>query len=245
VPTLPVTPAELAAALALSVVGSILQGSVGFGLSVVAAPILLLMNPVFVPGPMLLAAMFLVILIALRERRDVNLTDVANATIGRIIGMLPAAYALSTLPRSVYELLFAVLVLVAVAVSLLGWHARPTRIHIVIAAMLSGFMGTLSSIGGPAMAIVYQNETGPRIRGTLSAIFTIGTLISITGLWWAGRFGAVELLLGLLLMPAVLVGFAFSRFTVGRLDGDQTRSAVLAISAVSALVIAIRAAYAW
>jgi hypothetical protein len=61
------------------------------------------------------------------------------------------------------------------------------------------------------MALVCQHESGPRIRGTLSAIFTIGTTISVAGLWWVGRFGAVELLLGLALMPAVLLGFVLSR----------------------------------
>jgi uncharacterized protein len=241
VPTLPVTPAELAVALALALVGSVLQGWIGIGLAVVAAPVLLLVSPVFVPGPMLLAAMLLVILIAVRERRDVIFRDVALASVGRVLGVLPAAYAISTLPRSVYELLFAALVLIGVAISLLGWHVRPTPWHVVLAAILSGFMGTMSSIGGPAMAIVYQNETGPRIRGTLSAIFTIGTVISITSLWFVGRFGAVELTLGLLLMPAVLIGFLLSRFTAKRLDEVHTRPAVLAISALSAVLIIVRA----
>ena len=166
-PTLPVTPAELTVGAVLALVGSVLQGSIGFGLSVVAAPVLLLLNPVFVPGPMMLAAIFLVILIAVRHRRDVIARDIALATVGRVIGTLPAAYAISRMPRSFYELLFAVLVLIAVTISILGWHVRPTPRHVVLAAILSGFVGTMSSIGGPAMAIVYQNETGPRFAHTL------------------------------------------------------------------------------
>jgi uncharacterized membrane protein YfcA len=227
--------------MGLAVVGSLLQGSIGFGLAVVAAPILLMVNPVFVPGPMLLAAMFLVILVALRERRDVIRRDVALATIGRIIGMPPAAYAVSTLPRHVYELLFAVLVLTGVLVSISGWRMRRTPLYLVVGSALSGFIGTVSSIGGPVLAILYQHETGPRIRGTLSAIFTVGTLISVAGLWWVGRFGVIELMLGLIMMPGVFVGFALSRYTAGRLDRAHTRPAVLAISALSAAVIAIRA----
>jgi uncharacterized membrane protein YfcA len=241
VPTLPVTPAELSVALGLALVGSVLQGSIGFGLSVVAAPVLLLLNPVFVPGPMMLSAMFLVILIAVRDRRDVIARDVALATVGRVVGTAPAAYAILTMPSRMYELLFAVLVLIAVAISVLGWHVRPTPRHVILAAILSGFIGTMSSIGGPAMAIVYQNESGPTIRATLSAIFTIGTTISLTSLWYVGRFGEVELILGLTLLPAVLIGFVLSRFTARRLDRAHTRPAVLAISALSALAIAVRA----
>jgi uncharacterized protein len=79
------------------------------------------------------------------------------------------------------------------------------------------------------------------MRGTLSTIFTIGTVISVTGLWWAGRFGAGELLLGVLLLPGVLVGFWLSRYSAAWVDGDRLRPTVLAASALSAAVIAVRA----
>jgi len=241
VPTLPVTPAELAIAMVLVAAGSVVQGSIGFGMAVVAAPILLLINPVFVPGPMLLAAVFLVLLMALRNRRDVIVGDVAVATVGRILGTAPAAMAIRALEPSIFELLFAVLVVAVVLLSLKGIHLRRTPRNVFAAAALSGFIGTMSSMGGPAMALVYQHETGPKIRGTLSAIFTIGTAISVLGLWWAGRFGSTELQLALLLMPAVFVGFFLSRYTVGKLDKAHTRPAVLAISALAALAIVLRA----
>jgi uncharacterized membrane protein YfcA len=241
VPTLPVTPAELAIAMVLVAAGSVVQGSIGFGMAVVAAPILLLVNPVFVPGPMLLAAVFLVLLMALRNRRDVIVGDVAVATVGRILGTAPAALAIRALEPSIFELLFAVLVVAAVLLSLKGIYLPRTPRNVFAAAALSGFIGTMSSMGGPAMALVYQHESGPKIRGTLSAIFTIGTAISVLGLWWAGRFGAVELQLAVLLMPAVFVGFFLSRYTVGRLDKAHTRPAVLAISALAALAIVLRA----
>jgi uncharacterized membrane protein YfcA len=227
--------------MVLVTAGSLVQGSIGFGMAVVAAPILLLVNPVFVPGPMLLAAVFLVILMALRDRRDVIGGDVAVATAGRILGTAPAALAIGALRRSVFELFFAMLVIIVVALSVRGVYLRRSPRNVFLAAILSGFIGTMSSMGGPAMALVYQHETGPKIRGTLSAIFTIGTAISVLGLWWAGRFGADELQLALLLMPAVLAGFLLSRYTVGRLDKAHTRPAVLAISAFAALAILLRA----
>lgn len=239
--TLPVTPVELTIAFVLSVVGSWLQGSIGFGLAVVAAPILMIVNPVFLPGPMVLAAMVLVVLIAWRERKGVIRRDVAIASVGRVLGTTPAAYAIGVLPQKVYELLFAGLVLAGVLISLRGWYARPTPRRVFLAAIASGFVGTLSSVGGPPMALVYQNETGPRIRGTLSAIFTVGASISLIGLWLVGRFGAVELTLGLMLLPAVVIGFALSQLTARRVDRTEVRPAVLTVSALSALMIAVRA----
>jgi uncharacterized membrane protein YfcA len=242
-PTLPVPPSEIALALVLAALGATLQGSIGFGLAVVSAPLLLLIDPVWVPGPMLLAAMLLVMLIAHRDRAHILEGDVALGTVGRVLGTIPAAYALYVLPQHVYDLVFAAMVLAGVALSASGVHIARTRLNVVVAGTLSGIAGTISSIGGPPMALVYQHERGPSVRGTMSAIFVVGTWISIAGLWWAGRFGNVELLLGLVLMPAILAGFAVSRYTAAWLDRRRTRPAILAVSAVSALVILVRAIY--
>lgn len=227
--------------MAIAVVGAVVQGSIGFGLAVVSAPILLLLNPVFVPAPMLFAAMVLTVLIAHRDRREVVASDVGLGTIGRILGTIPAAYAVALLSGNVYNILFGVLVLLGVLLSMTGWHIKPTPTNIIAAATLSGFTGTVSSVGGPPMALVYQYEKGPRVRGTLSAIFIVGTVVSLAGLWWAERFGMVELVLGLLLVPSIVLGFLLSQFTARRIDKAHTRPAVLAVSALSAVVILLKA----
>jgi uncharacterized protein len=241
VPTLPVTFGELAIACAVVTIGAAVQGSIGFGLAVVSAPVLLLIDPVFVPGPLLLAAMLLVMLIAHRDRAETVVRDVPLGILGRLLGTIPAAYALAVLPHEAYDLLFASMVLLAVVLSLFGWHIRPTPANVVAAATLSGFAGTVSSLGGAPMALVYQAESGPRIRGTLSAIFTAGTIISLTGLWWVGYFGVVELCVGLALMPGIVVGFLLSRYTARMVDAARTRPIILAVSALSAVAILSRA----
>jgi uncharacterized membrane protein YfcA len=242
VPDLPVTPAEFAMALALATVGSAIQGSVGFGLAVVSAPVLLIANreSKFVPGPLLIAAMLLTILIAHRERSSVAPREVAIATVGRVLGMLPAAYALSVLKQAEYNILFSVLILMGVGLSMSGWHLRPTPGTLLAASTLSAVTSTISSVGGPPLALVYQHQKGPHIRGTMSAIFTIGTVISLAGVWWAGKFGWAELALGLLLAPGVFVGFYLSRYATRHIDGPRIRPAILAFSALSAAAIIVR-----
>lgn len=240
-PTIPVTPLQLVIALAMVTIGSAVQGSVGFGLAVVSAPVLLLLSPVFVPGPILLAAMLLVILIAHRDRASVVARDVPLGIAGRVLGTIPAAYALSILPGNFYDMLFAAMVMMAVVLSVSGLRFSPTPIHVISAATLSGFAATVSSLGGAPMALVYQSEEGPRIRGTLSTIFIAGTIISITGLLWAGKFGKSELVTGLLLLPGVAVGFALSRYTAAVIDRLPTRPLILLVSALSSVAILVRA----
>jgi uncharacterized protein len=239
--TLPVTPVELAAGWGMVIMGSIIQGSIGFGLAAVVAPVLLLMNPIFLPGPMLFTAMLLNALIAYRDRRHTHWQEVTVGTGGRIIGMLPAALAIRFMSAQAYDLVFSLAVLAGVAISLAGWHFRLTLRNLFLTAIGSGFVSTVSAVGGPPMALVYQHEEAPKIRGTLNTIFTIGTPISLFGLWWAGRFGVAEFTLGILLMPAILIGFALSHYTAGRLDQRHTRPAVLFLSAATAIIVMIRA----
>ncbi len=241
-PTLPVSSAELEIALVLATIGSVVQGSVGFGLAVIAAPILLVLDPetVFVPGPLLIAAALLTLLIALRERSYVVWREVSVATVGRVIGMLPGAYAVGSLVPQAYNLLFASLILFGVAISVSGWHVRLTNTNLIVAAIVSGFTSTVSAVGGPPLALVYQHGEAPRVRGTLSATFTIGTFISIAGLAHEDKFGARELYVGLALMPAIIVGFVLSGFVTRYLNGPRTRWAILAVSALSSVLIILR-----
>jgi uncharacterized protein len=243
--TLPVTPLELAAALGLVIIGSVIQGSIGFGLAAVVAPVLLLVNKIFLPGPILFAAMLLNLLIAIRDRRFTDWPEVAVGTSGRIVGMFPAAVAIKFMSAPAYDLLFSVAVLAGVVISLAGWHFRLTLRNLFYTAIGSGFVSTVSAVGGPPMALVYQHEEAPKIRGTLNTIFTLGTPISLFGLWWAGKFGQPELVVGFLLMPAILVGFGLSRYTAGRLPERTTRPAVLALSAATAIIVMIRSIIQW
>lgn len=101
-------------------------------------------------------------------------------------------------------------------------------------------MGTAVSIGGPPIALLYQHETGPRIRGTLSAFFLIGVSLSLVGLHLIGRFGWQEILIALSLVPGILLGFALSRRLTHLLDRGYVRRAILVFSAVSALAVLVR-----
>lgn len=228
-------------AVGIAAAGALVQGSVGFGLALVAAPVLLLLDPAFVPGPLLVAAFTLTILISLRERRELDFGMLRLAVVGRIAGSAAAAWLLAVLAPDPLAVLFGVLLLLAVAVSLLGVHVEPRTGTILGASTISGFMGTLTAVGGPPMALLYQKSHGPRLRGMLSAYFVVGSLISIGILALAGQFGVRELLYGLVLIPGIALGFMLSQFLTPVLDRRALRPAVLAISGMSAVAVIIRA----
>ena len=221
-------------------IGSTLQGSVGFGMGLLASPLLILIDPRFVPAPILLSTLVLVSLLAYRERHAIDLHGVGWAMVGRVGGTAAAGLVLVALPGDRLVLLFGILVLVAVGMSLSRWSPAPVRPVLVAAGLISGVLGTIASIGGPPMALVYQNERGARIRSTMSGFFVAGTILSLAALRGVGRFGLYEVRLALLMLPALLAGYVLSGWTAGIVDRGWTRRAVLGVAGASGAAIVIR-----
>jgi uncharacterized membrane protein YfcA len=222
-------------------VGAAVQGSVGFGLALIAAPLLLIIDRNLVPGPMLAASLVLTLLVAWRDRRSMDTRGIGWALMGRALGTVPAVLALAAVSARSFDLFFGALVMLAVALSLAHPDLRPTRGTIFTAGAVSGFMGTISSIGGPPVALVYQHEAGARLRGTLAGYFVIGCIMSIAALAGAGLFGREEWVLSAQLVPGILVGFAVSRWTLHWVDRGATRPLVLILSSASAAFVLVRA----
>ena len=198
--------------------GAVLQGSVGFGLGLVGVPLLVLIDPIFVPGPLLLGAFLLNLLIYIREHTAVDFRGVKWAIPGRLLGAILGALLLSLVPKDHLSLLFGTMVLLAVGITFAGLDFPPSSRNVLVAGTLSGFMGTSSAIGGAPMALVFQKQKGSQIRGTLSVIYAIGTVISMVSLLIIGRFGVQEVLAALVLFPGIVVGFVLSRHTARILD---------------------------
>lgn len=237
----PLEPAAALAVFALVAIGSCVQASVGFGLGLIAAPVLFLIYPPLVPGPLMASSIALTLVIAFREREAIDFAGLGFAFAGRIAGTLAAAVVWITLPSENFDFLFAGLVLFGVALSLANFRIDPNPATASAAGALSGFMGTLSSIGGPPMALLYQRASGPRIRGTLSGHFVIGALVSLAALAAVGQYGRAEFILSIWLVPAVLAGFAASGWVRKSVDRAGARPFVLGLSVLAALGILYRA----
>lgn len=234
------SPLEIAVAVAVMAVGALVHGSVGFGMNLIAAPILVLIDPAFVPGPMLVAALVLMLFVTWRERASMDVRGIRWAIAGRVPGSVLGAFIVLVLPRNELALALAAAVLVGVIVSAGGWHLRLHPPVLFGAGATSGLMATVTAIGGPPMALVYQREGGRRVRGTLSGFFLFGACLSLVLLAGVGRFGVDELQRAAVLIPGLLVGFAASKRTAPYLDAGYTRPAVLLLSSASAVAVVVR-----
>ncbi len=228
-------------AFAVMAAGCALQGAVGFGANLVAAPLLLLIDPVFVPGPTIVATGVLNLLVIRREGSSRVDPTIRTAIGGQVVGTLAAGAVLAVIAERALSLLFAALVLLGVALSLAGWQLRKDRPTLAGVGALSGFMGTVSGIGGPPIALVYQRSDGPTLRGTLARFFTVGNAVAIPTLVVAGQLGADELLPIAAVVPGAVAGYLASGWLAGHLDRRTARPMILGLSAAAAVAVLVRA----
>ena len=111
---------EVLAGCFVYAVGCTLQGVLGFGANLLAVPILALINPDFVPGPVLLINPLLSGFFTFRERGNADKYGLTWTVLGRLPGIALAVLALSVVTEERIGVLFGSLLLFAIALKVSG-----------------------------------------------------------------------------------------------------------------------------
>lgn len=231
------TPLQWAIIGVTIVAGAAIQGSIGFGMGVFAVPILALIDPVFVPVPILLASIVLAVAGFLRERTDTDFRGAARVLVGRVPGSVIGVWLLTVVSTDTLSFVIGVMVLLAVISFARGWHIPVSPASEVATGIVSGALGTSTAVGGPPVALLYSRNRGPAVRATLSAILMVGMTVNIIALGIGGFLTAESLILAGILAGPTLVGFALSSWTKRRVDGAILRRGILIASGFSATML--------
>ena len=223
-------------AVALVVVaGAIVQSGLGMGFGLMAAPLLALIDPSLVPAPALFISLVTGLVVACRERAGIVWPEVGIGAFGRLIGVVAGTVLLARIgDGKMFQLVFGLLIGLAVVLSAGGWRLAFSWRSLNAMGVVSGLMGTITSVGAPPLAIIYQDRDPRTARPTLAAFFAAGCALSLLGLAVAGLTGWRDLMLGVLMLPPMIVGFLLAGLFRGRFDRGY-RPALLAIAGFAAL----------
>ncbi|SCG52816.1 hypothetical protein GA0070609_2715 [Micromonospora echinaurantiaca] len=223
-------------------VGAIVQSCVGFGLGVVAAPVITIADPSLMPASLLVINGILPLLTLAWEWRHIDFPGLGWALLGRIPGTVCGVWLIAAFPGRGMEAVVAMTVLVAVGISLLPVHVPRTRLTLSVAGSVAAVTGTTAAIGGPPMALIYQRAGGATLRATLGAFFVVGAAGSLGMLHLVGHLEPRSVVGGLFMLPFVAIGFALAVPLRRYLDSGRIRPAVLAVAACAATALLVRAA---
>lgn len=222
-------------AMGLIFTGAFVQTAIGFGLAIVAAPLLFVLSPAYVPAPISIVALFISLLSAFKYRANISIGGLKMALIGRVPGSIAGGFLLVSVSTDMLSLWLGGLVLFAVGVSLLPFRIEPTPTRMGIAGFFSGFFGTSSAIGGPPMALLLQHQEANQLRGNLSAFFVFSSIMSLLVQIPAGFLTLYHLSITLPLLPAAWLGYYIARKTTHNLAKEKIRVIALSVCFLSGL----------
>ena len=223
----------------LILVGTICQGTIGFGLGTIATPILALIAPDLVPTLVLLLAFVIATTTMFKARAAVSWDIVAIPSLARVPGSLLGAWAIASLSHRGLSLFIGCAVIFAMTLSSLGWSPKRTTSTIAVAGVASGFLGTATSIGGPPMALVLKGYDPDRVRGTLSGTFIVGTLISLVILALHGQVTQLHLTAAAAYLPVAIVGLIAARYLNRFINAKVLNRIVLIVTISAALALIV------
>jgi len=219
--------------------GAYVQSSIGFGLAIIAAPVLFLVNPAFVPAPIILCAFILSLLNAYGHRKFISFRGLRYAIYGRIPGTIAGGLLVAWIDQRLLALWLGLSVIFAVLLSIKSLSLKPSSKSMFVAGFLSGFMGTSSSIGGPPMALALQHQEVGFIRANLSAFFVVSCLLSLMMLAAVGHFSVDQFLLALPLLPATLAGYWLATRTFHLVSKQNLRALSLGLCSLAGLAAVV------
>lgn len=222
--------------------GALIQGSIGFGSSFAIVPALGLVQPEAIPVTMLVLAIPMTTWMALHERHAIDWPGYLWILIGRIPGTALGLWILVVVPLSSFEVLIGGLILAAVAMSVVGPGFVLRGRTRIVAGVAAGTFGTAVGIGGPPLALIYQERPGPELRSTLAISFITGLAVSLATLAVAGRVEGWQVVLALEMVPGLAAGLVLARLVARWLDERWLRPAVLLFAGVAGAVALTRGA---
>ncbi len=233
---LDVTGWDLAICIAIVVAAAVVQGSIGFGINLMVAPVMAVLAPGSVPGAMVLLSLPLTITMLLREHHAIDWFGVRWITAGRLPGTLIGLVILVMVSESMLSTVVGVVIIAGVILSVVHRGVHVNRHTAFTSGIAAGTMGTAAAVDGPPMALLYQHHEGHTIRATLAVCFVIGALVSATALTVAGDLTLEQVKFTLVLLPGLLLGLGISHFVAPRLHPNVLRPAVLVFAGIAGAV---------
>ncbi len=231
---------ELGAAMAIVLLGGMVQGAIGFGLNLMVVPVLALLAPRSVPGSMVLLSMPMTLTMLIREHHAIDWLGVRWIAVGRIPGTVIGVAVVAAVPDAELALVVGIVIILGVVLSVLHPGIAVTRRSAGVTGVVAGVTGTAAGVDGPALALLYQHQEPHTLRATLAVCFLVGASVSGCALAIGGELSVEQLELTALLLPAMLVGLALSGQLSRRLGPAQLRPLVLAFSTAAGLIAAYR-----
>lgn len=221
--------------------GTLLQRLAGQGFGMVAAPLIALVAPQFLPATLLLIGAVVGFGATAVDRSAIAKPELPSGFAGRALGAVLAAGIAVALPNpQALAAVVALVVYLGIALSVMGVRVAIRPVSLFSAGLVAGIMGTLTAVGAPPMALLYQHENQKRAAAMQNIFFAWGMVVSILALAVAGLVLWRHLVMAATLAPAALLALRLAQPLAARVARARIRPYALGLAGLAATVLLVK-----
>jgi uncharacterized membrane protein YfcA len=235
------TPIAYLACFAAILVSSATHRVTGQAFGLICAPLVALAAPAHIPALILLCGLPVMMYSFKGDWSEIRWGEISYAFAGRVVGALLAATIIAIIAdKNFISICVGISVLLGVAISLTNFAIAINPVSLIAAGFLSGAMATLTSVGAPPMALLYQRASFGHVRATLNAFFLFGALASVGALLIYRLINRSDVALTVALLPSIWLGTVTGDIALKRLTIKSLRPFTLTISVIAAVALILR-----
>lgn len=233
-------------ATAILFAAALVHSSMGFGLALIAVPLLALLIPVEQAAPaVVLASITIASIILLQDWRRVQFRGAGWLLVSTLFGIPVGLLLLKTAPETTVKALLATVIIAIAVHSLLGrsrYELQNDRLAWLF-GFSAGVLGGAYGMNGPPLVIYGALRRWPpqQFRATLQAYFLPASLAGMCGYWLVGLWTPAVSRLYLTSLPAIVVATLAGRLKARRIQAERFATYVYRGLLVIGLVLLLQA----
>jgi uncharacterized membrane protein YfcA len=237
-------PLAVAAAAIVVFAACVVRGMSGFGTSLIAIPLLVLLMPIHAAVPLMaLLGLAVMLMLGIRDRGHVRWEEMWRLLWPTLAGVFAGVYVFSMLDARLMQKLLGVFIAAYAVYMIVAQFARePAGNCSARWAYPAGFAGSLIDSmfggGGGLLVVIYMHRRGYAViafRATLAVLWLLELIVRVGGYALSGFYDTNLLVLALLLAPAVFAGNRVGE-RITRTISQQAFARLLAVVLMAAAV---------
>ena len=234
-------PIEIVLVVVAVAAGSLVQASAGIGIALVASPVLMAVDPAFVPLPLILGGTVVGIRNVTMEFSGFDAKRWRKCLLGAPVGLVLGELALAGLSERGLTLAVGVLVVLSVVAVGSGWKPPSRRWMSVLAGVLTAFTLRVAALPGPPYAILHHDDPPQVLRPNLAGFVMVLSAVVTVRLLVGGAIDGAAVGRIALVMGSAVIGLVLAPPVRRWVDGEWFRPGLLGVCGLGGLATIVGA----
>ena len=231
--------------LGIVFIATLVRSTFGFGESLIAVPLLVLLIPIDVAVPLsVLISILIAAVVVVQDRKQIHFNSAKWLIIFGALGIPIGLFLLVRGNENSIKSILGILIILYSVYSLLSKDnfklETDNKAWLFICGFLSGVFGGAYGLNGPPL-VVYgniRNWTAKRFRATLQAYFLPASIIGMFGYWYKGLWNSTVTYYFFISVPVIVPAIFLGRYFNHRLtDGTFLKYIYLGLICIGTILL--------